>query len=136
MDRNPIDPPVSPSNSARSKLKTSLVEALPTGAIYVGAGLIVTGIAAFGFVFLTAHILGPAKYASISTLWAVVFVVCPGIFLPLQQMINHQFAYRRVNRLGVGPVAYRAAAIGGLLVLFLLICTLVGAPELKKYLFN
>lgn len=136
MDYNEIEGPAIPSGDARTKFTSSLIEAVPLGTSYVAIGMVVTGIAAYGFISLTAHILGPARYTSISSLWAAIFVVGPGIFLPLQQVINHQFAYRKVHQLGAGPVAYRAASIGGLMVLFLLICTSVGAPELKKYLFD
>jgi O-antigen/teichoic acid export membrane protein len=120
----------------RSKLKDFLKESVPTGAIPVLIGLLVTGLAAYAFLSLTAHVLGPAKYVSISVLWSVIFVVGPGIFLPFQQILTHQFSYRRANNLGAGPVAYRAALIGGYLVLFLVICTWIAAPELKRYLFD
>lgn len=95
-----------------------------------------TGLAAYVFLSLTAHVLGPTKYASIAVLWSIVFVVGPGVFLPLQQILTYEFAYRRVQKLGAGPVAYRATLIAGFLVLFLLICIWITSPVLKKYLFS
>ena len=55
---------------------------LPEGTLSVGAGLIVSGITSYGFLAISARALGPEKYAPLGVLWALTYVVCPGVFLP------------------------------------------------------
>ena len=63
-------------------------------------------------------------------------MVGPGVFLPLQQFLTHEFAYRHAHQLGVRPVVLRATQITALLVIFLLVCIWIATPELKKYFFD
>lgn len=106
------------------------------GTIPVSVGLIITGATAYAYLILTARVLGPAKYAPLSVLWAMVFLVGPGVFLPLQQEVGRLFAQRRVEGVGAGPVARRAAIIGGGLLAFLLVVTAAAAVPLGRALFD
>ncbi|MGH8976031.1 MAG: hypothetical protein ACRD0C_22825, partial [Acidimicrobiia bacterium] len=56
---------------------------LPEGTLAVGAGLIISGVAAYGFLAISARALGPSRYAPLGVLWALMFVAGPGFFLPL-----------------------------------------------------
>lgn len=109
---------------------------MPTGALPIGIGLLISGFTVYAFSSLTAHVLGPKKYASISVLWSIVFVLGPGVFLPFQQLLNHEFAFRRAKHIGAAPVAYRATLIAGAVVSIFLVCIWITIPELKKYLFS
>lgn len=117
-------------------LTRQAVAVLPQGTIPVSIGLIVTGATAYAYLILTARVLGPAKYAPLSVLWAMVFLVGPGVFLPLQQEVGRLFAQRRFEGVGAGPVARRAAAIGGALLAFLLAVTAAAAVPLGRALFD
>ncbi|MEI7858199.1 MAG: hypothetical protein WCI26_00065 [Acidimicrobiales bacterium] len=119
-----------------SSLTRQAVAVLPEGTIPVSVGLIITGATAYAYLILTARVLGPAKYAPLSVLWAMVFLVGPGVFLPLQQEVGRLFAQRRVEGVGAGPVARRAAIIGGALLAFLLTVTAVAAVPLGRALFD
>ena len=52
-------------------------------------------------------------YGALNTLWVVVFVLAPGIFLPLEQEVGRAMAARRVHGIGGAPIVRRASAIGG-----------------------
>ena len=119
-----------------SSLTRQAVAVLPEGTIPVSVGLIITGATAYAYLILTARVLGPAKYAPLSVLWAMVFLVGPGVFLPLQQEVGRLFAQRRVEGVGAGPVARRAAIIGGALLAFLLTVTAIAAVPLGRALFD
>lgn len=112
------------------------IAVLPMGTIPVSIGLIITGATAYAYLILTARVLGPTKYAPLSVLWAMVFLVGPGVFLPLQQEVGRLFAQRRVEGVGAGPVARRAAIIGGGLLAFLLTVTAAAAVPLGRALFD
>jgi O-antigen/teichoic acid export membrane protein len=99
---------------------------LPTGTAAVGAGLIVAGISAYGFLFVADKALSKAEYSPLGALWSLVFLAGPGLFLPLEQEISRALAERRARNQGGLPVVRRAATIGvglGLGVLVILIAT-------------
>jgi O-antigen/teichoic acid export membrane protein len=99
---------------------------LPTGTAAVGAGLIVAGVSAYGFLFVADRALSKAQYSPLGALWSLVFLAGPGLFLPLEQEISRALAERRARGRGGMPVVRRAATIGvglGLAVLVLLIAT-------------
>lgn len=99
---------------------------LPTGTAAVGAGLIVAGVSAYGFLWVADKALSKAEYSPLGALWFLVFLAGPGLFLPLEQEISRALAERRARGQGGLPVVRRAATIGvglGLGVLVLLIAT-------------
>src|SRR5256886_4870223 len=86
---------------------------LPEGTLAVGAGLIVSGVTSYGFRAISARALGPERYAPLGVLWALTYVVCPGVFLPLEQEVGRALSSRRAKGLGGGPLIHRAALAGG-----------------------
>lgn len=85
---------------------------LPEGTFAVGAGLMVAGVTTYGFQILGFRALSKTDYAALNALWVFVFVLAPGIFLPLEQEVGRAIAARRVRGIGGGPVAKRAGALG------------------------
>jgi O-antigen/teichoic acid export membrane protein len=99
---------------------------LPTGTFAVGAGLLVAGLSAYGFLAVADRPLTKAEYSPLSATWSLVFLIGPGLFLPLEQEISRALAERRTRGLGGAPVVRRAATLGvglALAVLVLLIAT-------------
>lgn len=99
---------------------------LPTGTLVVGAGLLVSGLSAYGFLALAARSLTKAEVAPLSSTWALVFLLGPGLFLPLEQEVSRALAARKVQGLGGAPVVRQAATVGvgmGLAAIVLLIAT-------------
>jgi O-antigen/teichoic acid export membrane protein len=88
---------------------------VPVGTYAVGAGLLIAGVTAYGFQILANHRLDQRHYAALNSLWAVVFVVTPGLFQPLEQEVARALAHRRVQGIGGGPLVKRAAVLGGVL---------------------
>lgn len=99
---------------------------LPTGTAAVGAGLLVAGLSAYGFLIVADIPLTEVEFSPLSALWSLVFLAGPGLFLPLEQEISRALAERRARGQGGAPVVRRAATVGaglGLAVLVLLIAT-------------
>ena len=71
---------------------------VPEGTFAVGAGLAISGITTYGFQILAFRGLSKPDYAALNALWVFVFVLAPGVFLPLEQ---------EVGRAVVGPARAR-----------------------------
>ncbi len=100
--------------------------ALPEGTFALGGGLIVAAITAYVFVIVVQNKLGTREWAGFSAFWALIFVVGPGLFLPIEQEVSRAIAARRAQGLGGGPLVSRAARLaGGLLVLTIIAITTV-----------
>jgi O-antigen/teichoic acid export membrane protein len=109
---------------------------LPEGTYAVGAGLLIAGISAYGFQILAAHQLSATEYAALNGLWAIVFVVAPGLFQPLEQEVARALAHRAAQGIGGGPLVKRAALLGGVLAGVVAVASLIAAPALKEHLFH
>jgi O-antigen/teichoic acid export membrane protein len=90
---------------------------VPEGTWAIGAGLIVVGLSAYGFQILAAKRLPSADYNALNVLWAMVFVLTPGLFQPLEQEVGRAVAARRVRGEGGAPLVKRAAFLGFVLAL-------------------
>jgi O-antigen/teichoic acid export membrane protein len=109
---------------------------LPTGTAAVGAGLIVAGISAYGFLFVADKALSKTEYSPLGALWSLVFLAGPGLFLPFEQEISRALAERRARNLGGAPVVRRAATLGVGLFLGVLVLLIIGAGWIVEHLFD
>ena len=109
---------------------------LPNGTLAVGVGLIIGGITAYAFLSISAHVLDENASAPLAAIWAVMFTVAPGFFMPIEQEVSRAIASRGARGQGAGPLVKRAAALGVGLLAILLVACLVAAPALTKHLFD
>jgi O-antigen/teichoic acid export membrane protein len=109
---------------------------LPTGTAAVGVGLIVAGLSAYGFLFFADKALSKAAYSPLGVLWSMVFLIGPGLFLPLEQEISRALAERRARNEGGLPVVRRAATIGAGLFLGVSVILIFGAGWITEHLFD
>lgn len=101
----------------------------------VGAGVLGAGVCTYLFLTLAARVLGPERFAPVSTLWALVFILGPGLFLPVQQELGRLLAPHRLQRAGAQVVTRLAALAGGAVLLTVLVA--VAAREwLSRRLFD
>lgn len=121
--------------SARGVLRRSLA-GLPTGTLPIGVGLIVSGATVYGFLGVTARVLGPERYAALSVLWALVFLAGPGVFIPLEQEVGRTSAGRRATGQPVGAVLRSAAVLGAALSAVLVLVVLALSSVLLDELFD
>ena len=91
---------------------------LPEGTLAVGAGLIVSGLAIYGFFAITGRVLSDEQFAPVSQVWFATFILAPGFFLPLEQEVGRALAHRRALGQGAMPVVKRAVVLAiGLAIL-------------------
>ncbi len=118
------------------KLLDSEKNPLPAGPVPVGAGLIIAGVTAYGFLAVSARALGPERYAPLGVLWALMFVVGPGFFLPLEQEVGRALAFRRARGVGGGPLIRRATMAGSVMVALLIVATAAAGQPILDHLFE
>jgi O-antigen/teichoic acid export membrane protein len=99
--------------------------ALPVGTIPVGLGLLVSGLAAYGFQIIAFRVLGSQAYAALNGLWVTAFVLAPGLFLPLEQEVARAVAHRKAIGWGAGPLIRRAVFLGLVLVVGVVVLLLI-----------
>ncbi len=87
----------------------------------MGVGLVVAGLTGYGFLAVSARAVGPARYAPLSALWALVLIGGTGLFFPLEQEVARAVAARRARGETGGPVVKRAAAIAALVTVIVLV---------------
>lgn len=109
---------------------------LPQGTTAVGIGLLVTGASAYGYLVVAARALEADEYARLSVLWALVLLVGPGFFLPLEQEVGRALASRRARGTGARPVLARAAVLGSAFVAVLVGTALVATGPLRDRLLD
>ncbi|HYL70510.1 MAG TPA: hypothetical protein VEY89_04320 [Candidatus Dormibacteraeota bacterium] len=109
---------------------------LPEGTASVGAGLVIAGLAQYGFLAVSSHALGPARYSPLANFWALLFICAPGFFLPLEQEVGRALSARRARDQGGRPLVMRAAIAGGTLALVLVVVTALAGGTLTARLFG
>ncbi len=104
---------------------SAALAALPSGTIPVGLGLVVAGLAAYGFQIIAFRVLGAEPYAALNGLWVTAFVLAPGLFLPLEQEIARALAHRRALGQGGRPLIKRALVLGVILTIGVIVVVLL-----------
>ena len=109
---------------------------LPEGTLPVGLGLIISGIATYGYLSITKRALGEDAFAPVSLLWFLTFILAPGFFLPVEQEVGRALAHRRALNQGSRPVVERAAVLEGILLVTITVVMLAVSPLLVAHLFD
>jgi len=111
-------------------------EAVPVGTGAVGAGLVVSSIAAYAFVVVALNALDGTAKSAFSAFWAVIFVIGPGFFLPLEQEVGRALAHRRAQGLGGRPLVLRATKLGASVTVVLVIAAIAAGPFLSSEIYH
>jgi O-antigen/teichoic acid export membrane protein len=102
----------------------------------VGLGLVISGVATYGFLSITKRALGEDAFAPVSLLWFLTFILAPGFFLPVEQEVGRALAHRRAIGQGTRPVVERAAMLEGILLVTITVVMLAVSPLLVSHLFD
>jgi len=94
---------------------------IPEGTISIGTGMAIGAVTAYVAVILINQTVGDRAYAGFGAFWSLIFVVGPGLFLPLEQEIARGVSHRLAREDGSKPFLRLAVSIA------LLIALVVGA---------
>lgn len=117
-------------------LASKATQTLPEGTPAVGAGLAIAAITSYIYVVVSLNALVGGAAAAFSAFWAVIFVAGTGFFLPLEQEVGRAVAHRRAQGVGGGPLVHRAARLGGIITVVLVVAAAIATPWLNEYLFH
>ena len=109
---------------------------LPEGTTAVGLGLIISGVATYGYLSITKRALGEDLFAPVSLLWFLTFILAPGFFMPVEQEVGRALAHRRALGQGSRPVVQRAAVLEAILLVTITVVMLAISPLLVTHLFD
>lgn len=118
------------------RLIATTQNAVPEGTFAVGIGMAVAGVMAYVFQSVAGRSLSKPDYAALNSLWVVTFILAPGFFLPLEQEVGRALAHRRANGDGGLPIVKRAASLGAILTVLILILIGVTSPFVVGPLFH
>jgi O-antigen/teichoic acid export membrane protein len=99
-------------------------------------GLVISGVATYGFLSVTKRALGEDAFTSVSLLWFLTFILAPGFFLPVEQEVGRALAHRRALKQGSLPVVRKAGALDGGLAIAVIIVLLALSPLLVSSQFD
>jgi O-antigen/teichoic acid export membrane protein len=109
---------------------------LPPGTVLVGAGLGVLGAGSCAQLAIAGHSLSTGGMAAMAVLWSIVFWAGLGLFLPLEQELIRLAAARTATGAGIAPVARRATAAAGIILVATLVPLALAARPLADSLFG
>lgn len=110
--------------------------ALPEGAGAVGVGIAVSAITAYVFVIVTLNSLDTGPKAAFSAFWAVIFVVGPGVFLPIEQEVGRAIAHRRAIGEGNRPLVVKAFRLGAAITAAIVVVAIALSPVLDHEIYR
>ncbi|MGQ0482479.1 MAG: lipopolysaccharide biosynthesis protein [Pseudonocardia sp.] len=77
----------------------------------VGVGLALIALSAYAVLALAGHVLAPADFAAVGSLYLLVSVVGPGVFVAVEQQTNREVSGRIAAGMGWTPVLRSGAAV-------------------------
>jgi O-antigen/teichoic acid export membrane protein len=101
----------------------------------VGSGVLGAGVLTYLFLSLAGRVLGPVGFAPLSTLWALTFIVGPGLFLPVQQELGRVIGGQRGER-GGARAARKVLLIAVGMVVVVGVAALAAGSWLTRELFD
>ncbi|HEX5402723.1 MAG TPA: hypothetical protein VFX16_10545 [Pseudonocardiaceae bacterium] len=99
-------------------------------AAMMGGGLLVLGIAGYGFVALSGRTLSTSDAAAVSSLYLMINIIGPGVFVALEQETSRSVSASLAAGGRAAPVARRAAALAGLMLVGVLVVLAAISPVL------
>lgn len=124
------------TTSLFTRARRAALGALPPGTFPLACATAVAGITVYGFLGLTARVLGPVEYAPLSVLWSLVLIMGPGLFVPLEQELGRSLAGVGAGGPLAGSLVRRSVIVGTVVSAFVVTVALVGSQPLLEHLFG
>ena len=102
---------------------------LRSGSTALTVALVINGVADYVFLTASGRALGPELFTQISVLWAVLFLVGNGLYIPVEQELGRSISARRARGMGYGSLVQRVTIAAG--VTFAVVAVVIAAFEWK-----
>ena len=94
-------------------VRSKLIDLLRHGGTALAVALVINGVADYMFLSVTGRALGPRLFTQVSVLWATLFLVGNGLYIPLEQELGRSISARRARGTGYGSLFRRVAIVTG-----------------------
>lgn len=101
---------------------------LPVGTAPIVLGLVINGLSTYAFLVLARRAVGDEAYGGLAVLWALLYILGPGLFQPLEQEVARATAARGSRYEGSAPVLRQAAKVGAAALSVVCVGVLVSWP--------
>ncbi|MGH3787374.1 MAG: hypothetical protein ACRDRG_12665 [Pseudonocardiaceae bacterium] len=118
-------------SSPPTQLRARLSDVAP-----VGAGLVLLGISAYAFLGLAGHALAPREYAAVASLYLLIAVVGPGVFVAVEQETSREVSSRISTGRPTLPAVRSATVISAVLTVTVIALLLALSPLLVHRVFG
>ena len=99
-------------------------------------GLLLDGVASYVFLSAAARDLGPDRFAVVSVLWVVLFLVGNGLFIPVEQELSRSIAARAARGAGWSSLVRRVAVASGAVLVLALVIGVLARERIAASLFR
>lgn len=123
-------------SSLLARVRGVALGALPPGTIPLACATAVAGFTVYGFLGLTARVLGPVEYAPLSVLWSLVLIMGPGLFVPLEQELGRSLAGVGADGPLAGSLVRRSVIVGTVVSTIVVLGALAASQPLLEHLFG
>ncbi len=102
----------------------------------MGVGLGINGLAAYIFLAAAGRALGAQDSGQVSVLWASLFLIGTGLFLPVEQELSRSISARRARGQPYGALVAQVSKLGAAVFATTAILLLLASPWLADALFR
>ena len=120
----------------RAERTGGVAAGLRNGQSALTLGLLFDGVASYIFLTASGRALGPGRFATVSVLWVVLFLVGNGLFVPVEQELSRSIAARRARNLGSRSLVRRVTGASAALLVVVSIGLLIGRERIADSLFR
>ncbi|UDY35564.1 lipopolysaccharide biosynthesis protein [Dermatobacter hominis] len=99
-------------------------------------GLLLDGVASYVFLSAAGRDLGPDKFAIVSVLWVVLFLVGNGLFIPVEQELSRSIAARAARGSGWNSLVHRVTLASATVLVVALLAGVVARDHIADSLFR
>jgi O-antigen/teichoic acid export membrane protein len=99
-------------------------------------GLLLDGVASYVFLSAAGRDLGPDKFAIVSVLWVVLFLVGNGLFIPVEQELSRSISARAARGSGWNSLVHRVTLASGVVLVVALAAGAVARDHIADSLFR
>ena len=117
-------------------LATQLRAVMRNGQSALTMGLLFDGVSSYIFLTASGRALGPDRFAIVSVLWVVLFLVGNGLFIPIEQELSRSIAARRARGQGAASLVRRVGIASSVLLVLVSIAALADRARIADSLFR
>lgn len=116
--------------------KQKILDAIPRGTFAIGSGMAIGALTGYIVVIVVNHSVGDRQYAGFGAFWSLIFVVGPGLFLPLEQEISRAISHRAARNDGSANLLKLVSIMAATLAIIVALIAATFTPVIVNGVFH